>query len=528
MGEPLNLGRYTLFAELASGGMATVYLARLNGEVGFGRTVAIKRLHPHLVGEQEFLAMFLDEARLAARIQHPNVVTTLDVVTEGRELFIVMEYVKGESLSRLLRFSQEAGQSIPIPVATAIGIQLLSGLHAAHEAHDENGYALSIVHRDVSPQNVLVGVDGVTRVLDFGIAKATTQLHTTREGQVKGKLAYMSPEQIFGAEVTRATDIYASGVVLWESLACRRLFQAETDGAVIKKILDGDIKPPSLFNPEVPPELDRVVLKALSKDAADRYATAHQMAEDVDQALHAASNMKVSQWVTALAGKGLAARSELVAEIESVSSGAAPVQDHLQRLSGSRLPEFGAATPAATAAQQATAIAPLATTGIRPLGAPPAPPPPLEERTHTVVTGFQLVSSVAPTHAAPARPRRVAGLLLAGGAFFAVAVGGLVWLGVHALDTASGSSVASAPAIAATPGPATASSGPAIAPPPPVTPSVDAGVAVAPTVRPIASSKSPALAATHRPVNPQPPRPPAPTQPPAHATPSLDDLSRTR
>ncbi|HEX7603641.1 MAG TPA: serine/threonine-protein kinase, partial [Polyangiaceae bacterium] len=179
MGEPvIQLGRYALHAEIAAGGMATVYLGRLHGAVGFGRTVAIKRLHPHLAKDPEFVSMFLDEAHLAARVQHPNVVPTLDVVTSDRELFLVLEYVRGESFSALIRAARAAGQTLPIPVVVAVVVGLLNGLHAAHEATDEQGKPLGIVHRDVSPQNVLVGADGVARVLDFGVAKAATRLQT--------------------------------------------------------------------------------------------------------------------------------------------------------------------------------------------------------------------------------------------------------------------------------------------------------------------------------------------------------------
>ncbi len=319
MNAPLQLGRYSLFAELASGGMATVYIGRLNSEAGFGRVVAIKRLHPHLAREPQFVSMFLDEARLAARIQHPNVVPILDVVTLGTELFLVMEYVKGESLVALLRETATAGATVPIPVVATIAMGLLAGLHAAHEATDEAGRSLGIVHRDVSPQNLLVGIDGVARVLDFGIAKASVRLQTTREGQLKGKLAYMAPEQVSG-QVTRRTDIYAAGIVLWEALACRRMFRGETEAHILQQVMAADFRPPSLFNPEVPPELDRVVLRALSKDPEARYATARDMAADLDRVLRPASAMTVADWVEKRAGEALASRSQLVTNLETTAS----------------------------------------------------------------------------------------------------------------------------------------------------------------------------------------------------------------
>jgi serine/threonine-protein kinase len=320
MGEPFQLGRYSLHAELAAGGMATVYLARLNGPVGFGRTVAIKRLHPHLARDPEFVAMFLDEARLAARVQHPNVVPTLDVVSTDTELFIVLEYVRGESLGALNRAARKAGQRIPVPVVCSIAIDALKGLHAAHEAVDEKGRALHIVHRDISPQNILVGADGVARVLDFGVAKAATRLQTTREGQLKGKIPYMAPEQLNG-EVTQRTDTYAAGVVLWEALSGTRLFTGETEAQVLNNVLTKEVPAPSTINPEVTPELDRIALKAIARKPEDRFGSARELAEAIDAAARPASTMQVASWIGSIAGAALDARRILVAEIESGVTG---------------------------------------------------------------------------------------------------------------------------------------------------------------------------------------------------------------
>jgi len=280
------IGRYILFEEMASGGMATVHFGKLSGPVGFSRTVAIKRLHPHLAKDPEFVAMFLDEARLAARVRHPNVVPTLDVVALAGEVFIVMEYVLGESLSRLGRAQRTRGTPMPVPFALAIMTGALHGLHAAHEARNDRGDPLGIVHRDVSPQNVLVGTDGVPRVLDFGVAKAAGRLQDTRDGAIKGKVTYMSPEQITGAEVTRRTDVYAASVVLWELLTGKRLWQAENDAAVVAKILehvvDPKIEPPSRSNPHVTPELDALVMRGLSGAPDARFATAREMAQELE------------------------------------------------------------------------------------------------------------------------------------------------------------------------------------------------------------------------------------------------------
>src|SRR5580658_1265694 len=229
---PRMVGRYALYEKIASGGMATVHIGRLLGPVGFTRTVAIKRMHPQFTGDPEFVSMFLDEARLAARIRHPNVVSTLDVVAMNGELFLVMDYVPGESLARLVRGATLRGERIPPAIAATIMVGVLHGLHAAHEARNDRGEPLEVVHRDVSPQNILVGIDGVSRVLDFGVAKAVGRLHTTRDGQLKGKLAYMAPEQLRGT-TTRLTDVYAASIVLWEALTSKRPFQAENEAQMV-------------------------------------------------------------------------------------------------------------------------------------------------------------------------------------------------------------------------------------------------------------------------------------------------------
>ena len=221
-------GRYVLFDEIAAGGMATVHFGRQSGAAGFSRTVAIKRLHPNLAKDPEFVAMFLDEARLVARIRHPNVVPTIDVVATEGEVFVVMEYVHGESLARLRTAMAQAGRVADPRIVASVISGVLHGLHAAHEAKSEVGQPLNIVHRDVSPQNILVGIEGISRVLDFGVAKAIGRVQSTREGQIKGKLAYMAPEQLQGGHVTRRADIYAVAAVTWEAFTGQRLSRTRT------------------------------------------------------------------------------------------------------------------------------------------------------------------------------------------------------------------------------------------------------------------------------------------------------------
>ncbi len=320
---PTIVGRYGIHAEIARGGMATVHVGRLMGPVGFSRTVAVKRLHAEYAKDPEFVAMFLDEARLAARVQHPNVVSIIDVVAERGQLLLVMDYVQGESLSRLLRAEAE-GRSTPDPrIVVKIMSEVLAGLHAAHEARNERGEPLGIVHRDVSPQNIIVGTDGVSRLIDFGVAKAAGRIQTTRDGRIKGKIAYMAPEQIRGAALDGRTDVYAASAVLWECLVGRRLFTGE-DASLMYSVLTVPIPPPRSVNPEVDPALDAVVIKGLQKSPARRHATALEMADVLEAAIAPASSREVARWVESLAAKTLRERAGLVAEVESLSHVSVP------------------------------------------------------------------------------------------------------------------------------------------------------------------------------------------------------------
>ena len=313
------VGRYAIFDEIAAGGMATVHLGRLIGSEGFTRTVAIKRLHANYAKDPEFVAMFLDEARLAARIQHPNVVPTLDVVSLEGELYLVMEYVQGESFARLHRQLVGKGQRVPLRITLSIFEGVLHGLHAAHEARSERGEPLGIVHRDVSPQNIQVGTDGVARVLDFGVAKAAWRQHTTKEGQLKGKLAYMAPEQFDIVPIDRRADIYAASVVLWEALTGTRLFEAESPMVLMSQITSRPIARPSALVGGLPPGLDDIVMRGLSRNREDRYPTAREMAIALEN-VGAASQREVGEWVELTVGEALHKRARKVAEVEGVST----------------------------------------------------------------------------------------------------------------------------------------------------------------------------------------------------------------
>jgi len=363
--EPRRGGGYVLFGPIASGGMATVHLGRLVGESGFSRTVAIKRLHPQLADAPDVAMGLLDEARIVSRIRHPNVVPTLDLITSDEEVLLVMEYVHGESLSRLLRASRTAGEVTPMPIIASVLCGALHGLHAAHEARSEAGEPLGIVHRDVSPENLLVGVDGVTRLLDFGIAKAHGRLTTTRNGQLKGKIAYMAPEQILCAEVTRRTDVYAAGVVLWEALTGVRLFDGEDEAAVMTAAFEARIRPPSEVTGHVPAAVDALVLRALDRHIDGRFATARELAIALEDAIPLASPRQVGAWVERMATVALARRAARIASMESTSAtatptraGAKPEENDPGRWRASRAPAGELATRPEGEARQPISVSP--------------------------------------------------------------------------------------------------------------------------------------------------------------------------
>jgi serine/threonine-protein kinase len=334
--EGLIGGRYALHDEIASGGMATVHFGRLLGPAGFSRTVAIKRLHPQLAKEPEFVSMFIDEVRLAARIQHPNVVATIDVVDDANELFLVMEYVHGESLGRLIRLAAQCGRPIPPAIAATVMSSVLHGLHAAHEARAETNEPLELVHRDVSPQNVIVGVDGVARVLDFGIAKAVGRLQTTRAGQIKGKMAYLAPEHVQGGPIDRRTDIYGAAVVLWETITGVQLFEGENDAIVLARVLAGTVSRPSEFASGIVRGLEDITMRGLDREPANRFATAREMALALQQEIGSVPAHEVGDWVAELAAEPLAARANYMSQLErlaargpGVAPAAAPMQETL-------------------------------------------------------------------------------------------------------------------------------------------------------------------------------------------------------
>ncbi len=279
-----KFGRYEATRIIARGGMATVYLGRAVADGGFERLVAIKVMHPHIAEQPEFEAMFLDEARLAASIRHPNVVATIDVSKAHDAMFLVMDYVDGPALNLILRRLTDNDQEVPVAITLRILIDTLNGLEAAHGLCDSSGRPLQLVHRDVSPQNILVGGDGIARLTDFGVARAEARLSLTTGGEIKGKLGYMPPEQSRGETIDCRADVYAAGVVLWECLTHERMFAADSAGELIFKVLSGVQRSPQEVNPNVPYHVNRVCMSALSLSVEHRYQSAADFAEALEQA----------------------------------------------------------------------------------------------------------------------------------------------------------------------------------------------------------------------------------------------------
>ncbi|MBI2396130.1 MAG: serine/threonine protein kinase [Deltaproteobacteria bacterium] len=393
------VGRYVIYGEIAKGGMATVHFGRLLGPVGFSRTVAIKRLHPHYASDAEFVAMFLDEARLAARIQHPNVVQTLDIVTEDNELMLVMEYVQGESLSRMLSALRARTERVPWRVIAAIMNGILSGLHAAHEAKNERGEPLGIVHRDMSPQNVLVGADGVVRVFDFGIAKAAGRAQDTRAGTFKGKLAYAAPEQLAGREMDRRVDVYAASVMLWEMVTGRRMFKADDEMQLYAMVREGRIEPPGSLVGDLPAGLEAIIMRGLATDPAFRFASAREMAIALEEVLPHGSTREMAEWVGSIARQVLEHRAKMIEEIETTHP-LWPTESGIRDM----IP---------------TLVRPAPTSGVptsRPPSAPrpssPAPSQPASVPPQTTASGQLPAASSASFEASPAEPRRRRGAVV--------------------------------------------------------------------------------------------------------------------
>jgi serine/threonine protein kinase len=328
---PERIGRYDVLLPIASGGMGTVYLARSKGVGGFERDVAIKVMHQHLREEESFADDLIEEAKLAVRIQHPNVVPVLDVGEDPHGVFLVMDYVEGDSLAGITRTLRKLDRNLPERIGLRVLHDALLGLHAAHELRDKGGELLGLVHRDFSPQNILVGADGVTKLTDFGVAKARTRTSHTATGLVKGKIHYMSPEQARTEEIDRRCDVWAAGVIAWEMLARKRLYRERNDTSVLLQLIS---EPPvrlRTVRPEVPQPLEDAVAHALATDVEHRCPTAKELADELERGAQAigglADRSEVADLVRQLSGTHLETRREQVSEVMKLRASLASIAD---------------------------------------------------------------------------------------------------------------------------------------------------------------------------------------------------------
>jgi eukaryotic-like serine/threonine-protein kinase len=301
LNKSIPFGKYYLLERINVGGMAEVFKAKTVGVEGFERIVALKRILPSIAEDEEFITMFIDEAKIAVQLQHANIAQIFDLGKVDDSYFIALEYVNGRDLRGIFDDLRKRGERMPMAQACYFTMQLCEGLDYAHNKRDVQGRDLNLVHRDVSPQNVLLGYDGEVKLIDFGIAKAAGKASKTQAGILKGKFGYMSPEQVRGLPIDRRSDIFALGIVLYEMLTGERLFIGESDFSTLEKVRNVEIIPPSSFNAEIPEKLERIVLKALEKNVEDRYQNAIDLHDDLQLFMHSvgqfASRKDLSAWM---------------------------------------------------------------------------------------------------------------------------------------------------------------------------------------------------------------------------------------
>jgi serine/threonine-protein kinase len=496
------LGRYELIAPIAQGGMAQVWAARLKGSRGFQKLVAIKTILPHLSDDARFERMFLDEAGLASRIRHPHVVEILDLGEEGDVLYLVMEWIDGETLATVLR---KTAAPVPLAIASRLMIQACAGLHAAHELQGDDGQLVHLVHRDVSPQNLLVTRQGSLKVVDFGIAKALNRIAgETAVGSIKGKVPYMAPEQAIGADVDRRTDVFALGTVYYFLVTGRHPFRTDDEHATLQNVIAAEPPPPREIDPGFPVEIEEVILKALARDRRDRFETMAAFETAIAEAMSklrlTANDQSVKEYLAAtLGGRGEQARERLAAAIRDVDRRAAATEGSPGRARGASTP----VTPRSDAATTVTA--------------------PTKDDT-AVSVGSDVVTEKL------VRPRRRGRIAALGALTLAGAIGVAAWLRLGpsteprqaplfaTVSSSSGAEPKPEPSLAATPAPAPTTDAPDEAANAATTTTASAPQSNATSIkstrprngsRPLSPARSPS--STPSAIATAPPPPPAPT-----------------
>jgi serine/threonine protein kinase len=324
--KPIPFGKYYLLERINVGGMAEVFKAKTFGVEGFERLLAVKRILPNIAEDEEFITMFIDEAKIAVQLQHANIAQIFDLGKVDDSYFIALEFVNGRDMRSIFDRMRSRGESVPIPMACYVIMQVCEGLDYAHNKRDGQGRELHLVHRDISPQNVLIGYEGEVKLIDFGIAKAAGKAGKTQAGILKGKFGYMSPEQVRGLPIDRRSDVFAVGIVLYELLTGERLFIGESDFSTLEKVRNVEIMPPSSYNKKIPQELERLVLKALARDPEDRYQNAIDLHDDLQSFLYSVGEFYSRKDLAAWMKKTFAIEiEEDSAKLEQFRQVAAPV-----------------------------------------------------------------------------------------------------------------------------------------------------------------------------------------------------------
>ncbi len=440
-----TVGRYEFLVPIAQGGMAAVWAARLKGTRGFSKTVAVKTMLPTISDDPHFEQMFLDEAQLCARIRHPNVVEILDLGEQDDLLYLVMEWVDGEPLSSIRRSAAKA-DGIPRPIAVKIVAEAAAGLHAAHELKDDSGELVGLVHRDVSPQNLLITYDGVVKIVDFGVAKASGRTaENTNAGQIKGKPPYMSPEQALGRDIDRRSDVFALGIILYQLTTGKHPFRGETDVITLQNIVsDRPIIPPRAYDKDYPKPLESVVMRALERDPDKRFQTAGDLEGALDRvfppSVGRVRSEDVGKFATSLLGpRGEERRAALKEAIRQADE---------RSLANDSQPSLGG--------ELGTTVAPMPSSPFvasAPMHTPLSAPDRLSQPSITDITGAPLSSPETPFGTqTPSHPpaKKSGGLLWIGMGLFVFAglVGGALFFARSLLLGQDGSTAAAAPVAA--------------------------------------------------------------------------------
>jgi serine/threonine protein kinase len=323
--KPIPFGKYYLLERINVGGMAEVFRAKAYGVEGFERLLAVKRILPNIAEDQEFITMFIDEAKIAVQLNHANIAQIFDLGVVDGSYFIAMEHIHGRDLRAIFERCRQKNEPMPIAQACFIAMKNCEGLDYAHNKRDQGGREMALVHRDVSPQNIIVSFEGEVKLIDFGIAKAAGKMGKTQAGILKGKFGYMSPEQVRGLPIDRRSDIFSTGIVLYELLTNERLFVGESDFSTLEKVRNVEILPPSTYNRKIPEELERIVLKALAKDVEDRYQNAIDLHDELQAFVYTAgefySRKDLAGWMKKTFGREI---EEETAKLESYRQLKAP------------------------------------------------------------------------------------------------------------------------------------------------------------------------------------------------------------